>query len=212
MALILNRQAVFLDKDGTLIEDVPYNVDPDRIRLMPGAAEALAVLHATGYRLFVISNQSGVARGYFQEAALAGVKARVEALLAEAGVPLAGFYYCPHHPEGVLPAYSIACECRKPQSGLILRAAEEHHINLRASWMMGDILDDIEAGRRAGCRTILLDNGNETVWNISLRRWPHYLVTDFSQVPSIILSADSIPTVLNTDLTALNDRPGLKRT
>src|SRR4051794_19576821 len=92
--------AVFLDKDGTLVEDVPYNVDPARIRLGPGAAAGLSALHAAGYRLVVVSNQSGVARGLFPVSALVAVADRLRELLDDAGVPLAGFYYCPHHPDG----------------------------------------------------------------------------------------------------------------
>src|SRR3954470_8925219 len=97
--------AVFFDKDGTLIEDVPYNVDPARIRLTEGAAEGVRLLHARGYRLIVCSNQAVVARVLFSEAALGPVAARLRSLLAEARVPLAGFYYCPHHPEGSEDAY-----------------------------------------------------------------------------------------------------------
>jgi D-glycero-D-manno-heptose 1,7-bisphosphate phosphatase len=94
------RVAVFLDKDGTLIEDVPYNVDPDLIRLTDGDLDGLRMLHAAGYLLIVVSNQSGVARGYFEESALGAVEARLRAMLGAAGVPLAGFYSCPHHPDG----------------------------------------------------------------------------------------------------------------
>src|SRR5439155_13322560 len=98
-------KAVFLDKDGTLVEDVPYNVDPERIRLMPGAAEGLFLLHSAGYKLFVVSNQSGVARGYFEETALRAVRARLRSLFEHIGVTLSGFYYCPHHPEGTVQPY-----------------------------------------------------------------------------------------------------------
>src|SRR4051794_10145376 len=143
------RRAIFLDKDGTLIEDVPYNVDPARIRLAPGAAEGLPRLHAAGFRLIVISNQSGVARGLFAEEALGGVRDRLRELLADVGVPLDGFYYCPHHPEGVVPEYALACACRKPEPGMILDSAREHGIEPGQSWFVGDILDDVEAGRRA---------------------------------------------------------------
>ena len=158
----MRSPAVFLDKDGTLIEDLPYNVVPSLIRLAPGAAEGVVRLHAAGYRLLVISNQSGVARGIFREEALAAVEETLRSLLSELGVPLAGFYYCPHHPEGVMPGYAIDCSCRKPGPGMILRAAEDHAIDLERSWFVGDILDDVEAGRLAGCRTVLIDNGNET--------------------------------------------------
>lgn len=179
-------RAVFLDKDGTLVEDVPYNVDPARVRLTRGAAEGLRALHAAGYGLFVISNQSGVARGYFPEAALAAVEARVRELLHEAGVPLAGFYYCPHHPKGVVPAYAIACACRKPAPGLIERAAREHGLDLARSWFVGDILDDVQAGRAAGCRTVLLDTGHETEWRLTPERQPHHKAADLAEAAALI--------------------------
>ena len=110
-------RAVFLDKDGTLIEDVPYNVDPDRIRLAPGADAGLPLLHRASYRLAVVSNQSGVARGYFDEAALAGVERRLRELLRDVGVPLAGFYYCPHFPGGsVAPSMSAQAASTLPRT------------------------------------------------------------------------------------------------
>ncbi len=175
-------KAIFLDKDGTLIENVPYNVDPDRMQLMPGAVEGLRAWHAAGYRLIVVSNQAGVARGYFPEAALAGVAERLGAMLrSQAGVPLAGFYYCPHHPEAELPAYRRACICRKPGPGMLLRAAAEQGVTLADSWMVGDILDDVEAGRRAGCRTVLIDNGHETEWVLTPVRRPHLTVRDLAR-------------------------------
>jgi Fe-Mn family superoxide dismutase len=181
------RPAVFFDKDGTLVEDVPYDADPARIRLAPRAAEGCARLAAAGYRLIVVSNQSGVARGYFPERALAGVATRLEALLDEAGAPLAGFYYCPHHPEGLVAAYRRRCACRKPRPGLVVRAAREHGVDLAASWLVGDILDDMEAGRRAGCRTVLIDNGNETEWRAGPFRRPDYVASDLARAAEIIL-------------------------
>ncbi len=175
-------KAIFLDKDGTLIENVPYNVDPERIRLMPGAVDGLRAWHAAGYKLIVVSNQSGVARGYFSEAALAAVAERLRALLhSEAGVPLAGFYYCPHHPEAAVPEYRRACTCRKPSPGMLLHAAAAQGLTLADSWMVGDILDDVEAGRRAGCRTVLIDNGNETEWVMTPYRRPHLTVHDLAR-------------------------------
>jgi D-glycero-D-manno-heptose 1,7-bisphosphate phosphatase len=170
-------RAVFLDKDGTLIEDVPYNVDPQRLRLTQGATEGLRRLHEAGYRLIVVSNQSGVARGLFTEEALELVRQRLVELLAEAGVPLAGCYWCPHHPDGSAAAYAVECDCRKPRPGLLLRAAREHGLELNRCWMVGDILNDVEAGRRAGCRTILIDNGNETEWVWSPLREPEHFAS-----------------------------------
>ncbi len=186
----MTNQAVFLDKDGTLIEDVPYNVEPQLMQLTVGAIEGLQLLDAAGYKLIVISNQSGVARGYFPESALIAVEERSRQMLADAGVPLTDFYYCPHHPDGVVLEYAIACDCRKPAPGLILRAAAKHNINLQKSWFIGDILNDVEAGRRAGCKAILIDNGNETEWESSFERTPHYIVTNLAAAAQVILSAD----------------------
>ena len=181
------RRAVFLDKDGTLVEDVPYNVDPDRILLTPRAGAGLGMLHRAGFRLVVITNQSGVARGMFSEEALGPVERKVRRLLAREGAPLAGFYYCPHHPDGSNRRFRIACSCRKPHPGLLHRAAEDLRIDLAASWMIGDILDDVEAGRAAGCGTILLDNGNETEWHLSPQRMPDVLAVDLQHAASMIL-------------------------
>jgi len=193
------RAAVFLDKDGTLVVDVPYNVEPGRIRLTPGAVEGLQALHAAGYLLIVVSNQSGVARGFFQEEALAPVEAQVRALLAAASVPLAGFYYCPHHPDGPVGRYAVSCGCRKPAPGMLSRAAREHGIDLARSWLVGDILHDIEAGRRAGCRTVLLDVGHETEWDLTPDRMPHVMADDLSAAARLILRNGGPVTVLATD-------------
>jgi histidinol-phosphate phosphatase family protein len=172
----VRRCAVFLDKDGTLVENVPYNADPARIRLAPGAPDALGLLHGAGYQLLVVTNQAGVARGLFPESALAPVAARLRALLGEAGVPLRGFLYCPHHPDGVVGPYRLRCACRKPAPGLLLRASAAHGLDLAASWMVGDILDDVEAGRRAACRTVLVDAGGETEWRAGPDRRPDHVV------------------------------------
>jgi D-glycero-D-manno-heptose 1,7-bisphosphate phosphatase len=182
-------RAVFLDKDGTLVDDVPYNVDPALIRLAPGAAEALPRLRDGGFRLFVVSNQSGVARGLFPESALVGVERRLRAMMAEHGVALDGFLYCPHDPEGVVADYAIACDCRKPAPGMIREAASEHRIDLAHSWLVGDILDDVEAGHRAGCRTILIDNGNETEWRPGPGRAPDDTAADLAEAARLILEA-----------------------
>lgn len=187
----MENKAVFLDKDGTLVVDVPYNVDPAKIRLTTGAIEGLQALHRAGYLLVVISNQSGIARGYFPEAALGAVEERLRGLLAEHDIPLAGFYYCPHHPEGVVEEYAIVCSCRKPAPGLLLQAARDHNIDLEQSWFIGDILDDVEAGHRGGCRTILIDNGNETKWQLSAQHSPDYICSNLAHAASIITGARS---------------------
>jgi len=188
MAITASRAAVFLDKDGTLVENVPYNVDPDRITLLPGALEGLRLLHGAGLPLIVISNQSGVARDYFPEQALEAVRARLNELLGAAGIELAGFYYCPHLPEAAVSRYAVECDCRKPQPGLFLRAARELDLDCTRSWAIGDILHDVEAGHRAGCRTILLDNGHETEWELSPLRTPDLVCADLTQAAGLILA------------------------
>jgi D-glycero-D-manno-heptose 1,7-bisphosphate phosphatase len=182
------KKAVFLDKDGTLIEDVPYNVQPSRIRLVAGAAEALQQWKSQHFQLIVVSNQPGVALGYFAEDALVQVRQRVSALLAEHGVRLAGFYYCPHHHDAA-SVETPNCTCRKPAPGMLLRAAAEHEIDLPASWLVGDILDDIEAGNRAGCRTVLVDCGGETQWRWTPERAPDHVVGDLCEAAERIAAA-----------------------
>lgn len=186
---VMSDAAVFIDKDGTLIDDVPYNVDPDRIRLAPGVRVGVRRLHERGFRLVVVSNQGGVARGYFTEDALFGVEERLRDLLRGFGVPLAGFYYCPHDPVGRIKSYATACTCRKPRPGLFQRAAREGHFDLRRSWCIGDILDDVEAGHAAGCRSILIDNGNETRWDLSERRVPDYIARDLDEAAGFIIDS-----------------------
>ncbi|HEY8609254.1 MAG TPA: HAD family hydrolase [Noviherbaspirillum sp.] len=166
-------RAIFLDKDGTLVEDIPYNVNPALLELTWQAGQALQILQQLGYALFVVTNQAGVAKGLFTETALQPIHSRLAERLAQYGVSLRGFYYCPHSPDGVVARYTTECDCRKPMPGMLLRAAQEHGIDLSQSWMIGDILNDVEAGRRAGCRTVLLDNGNETEWEMSALRAPH---------------------------------------
>ena len=183
-------RAVFLDKDGTLIVDVPYNVDPGLIVLAPGARTGLPRLAEAGYRFVVVTNQSGVARGRFGVEALGPVEARLRALLGEFNVELAGFLFCPHHPGGSVPAYSRACECRKPAPGMLIEAARTLGIDLTRSWLIGDILNDVEAGHRAGCRAVLIDNGNETEWAPGPGRTPAYRACDLDDAARFILQAD----------------------
>jgi D,D-heptose 1,7-bisphosphate phosphatase len=182
----MRARAVFLDKDGTLVEDLPYNVDPELIRPVEGVWEGLSLLHRAGYKLFVVSNQSGVARGYFTEEDLLPVAERIRWMFAAAGTTLAGFYYCPHHPEGAIGEYAVECLCRKPQPGMLYDAARDHDIELSASWMVGDILNDVEAGNRAGCRTILIDNQHETEWDLGPWRRPDFIVKDLISATRLI--------------------------
>lgn len=181
------NKAVFLDKDGTLIEDVPYNIDPDKIKLYPEVGKALKHLKKAGFKLVVISNQAGVAKGYFKEEDLEEVEKLLGKMLEQYNVVLDGFYYCPHHQEGLIARYTKDCACRKPKAGMILQAATDLEIDLTRSWMLGDILNDVEAGKRAGCKTILVDRGNETEWVINEMRKPDFTVKDLKEAAKKII-------------------------
>jgi D-glycero-D-manno-heptose 1,7-bisphosphate phosphatase len=172
-------KAVFIDKDGTLIQDVPYNVDPQRVRLASEAGRALGCMRDAGYKLIVISNQSGIARGLFKEQDLMSINQRIQRLLAPYDVEIDAFYYCPHGPDD-------HCECRKPRPGMILQAAHDLAIDPQISWMIGDILNDVEAGNRAGCSTIHFNNGNETEWLVGDYRQPFHTVEDWSMAVDIV--------------------------
>ena len=156
------NNAVFLDKDGTLIRDVPYNIDPEQITILPGVIEGLQRLAACGYLAVVITNQAGIAKGFFTELEFGIARDYLITLFKTKGITIHGFYYCPHHKEGVVKEYSILCECRKPKPGLLYRAARELHIDLSRSWLIGDSKSDMEAAIAAGCNTILLTNKPRT--------------------------------------------------
>jgi len=183
----MNDRAVFFEKDGTLVKDARDIADPAKVRLLPGASDGLARLRAAGYRLFIVSHQPGVARGQFRESDLAPVVRRLEELLEPADAPLDGFYYCPHQPGGRVRAYAVECLCRKPSPGLIEDACREHGIDPLRSWMIGDALDDVEAGRRAGCRTVMIDNGHETDWRSGPNRAPHLTAPNLKDAADQIL-------------------------
>lgn len=183
-------KAIFLDKDGTLVDDIPYNVAPGRMTLCEGAGPALRRLAGLGFGLFVVSNQHGIADGRFGEDAMLAVGQRLDELLLGERVALAGFYYCPHHPRAALARYARDCPCRKPQPGMLLRAAREYAVDLRASWMIGDILHDVEAGNRAGCRSVLIDKGSETEWELGPHRIPAYIAPDLVAAAELIAASD----------------------
>jgi D-glycero-D-manno-heptose 1,7-bisphosphate phosphatase len=154
----MGEKAIFLDRDGTLIEDPGYLNDPEQVRPLPGAAEALVHLKKLGYKLVVVSNQSGVARGIIKEETLTKITDRMKQLFGNQGAYIDRIYYCPYHPDGMIEKYRKESDDRKPGPGMFLRAAKELNIDLERSWSIGDSYRDIEAGRRVGCRTILLNS------------------------------------------------------
>ncbi len=186
-----NDPAILLDRDGTLVEPRHYPSRPDELVLYPNLVTQLRHLRHAGFRLAVITNQSGIARGYFTEKDLAKMHDYLRTELRQGGVEIDGFFYCPHHPEGEIPALSIECSCRKPEPGLLLRAAEELKIDLKCSWFIGDILNDVEAGNRAGCRTILVDLGTESPPESPIRT-PHYVARDTEHALRIVRAVERI--------------------
>lgn len=152
----MSTTAVFFDQDGTLINDPGYLNHPDQVCLLDGAAEAVRELRGLGYKAVLVTNQSGVARGIVTEETLGRIHERLGELLAAKGASLDKVYYCPYHPDGVIPEYRKDSDWRKPRPGMLLAAAEEMQIELTKSWMIGDNERDVEAGRSAGCRTILI--------------------------------------------------------
>ena len=195
---IPGKRAVFLDKDGTIIKNIPYNANTALIELAPGVSTGLRLLHEAGYALVVVSNQSGVARGFFTEEDMTAVGRHLARLFEEAGACLTDYYYCPHLPEGTVAEYAIPCQCRKPEPGLFLQAAREHGLDCTRSWLIGDILGDVEAGRRAGCRTILVDSGNEDEWLLSPQRLPHHIVNNLTEAAQVILALSEETALLET--------------
>lgn len=182
----MTRPALFVDKDGTLVDNVPYNVDPALLRLRPGAAQALRMLQDTGFAIVLVTNQSGIARGFFKAAELQALCSALQALLRQqAGVELTDVLHCPHEPGS---NGQPQCLCRKPRPGMLIEAARRHRLALSGSWMVGDTLDDVEAGHRAGCRSLLYDSGGETVWRRSPLRWPEKQVADWEAVVQHILA------------------------
>ena len=151
------NKAIFLDRDDTLIEDTGYINHPDQVLLIAGVIKPLIELKEMGYKLIVVTNQSGVARGILTEKTLGEIHERLNQLLEEKNIHLDGIYYCPYHPDGVIPQYRRESENRKPNPGMILTAADEMDIDLEQSWVIGNSGRDIEAGKRAGCKTIFID-------------------------------------------------------
>lgn len=155
----MSRRAIFIDRDGTISEEVGYVNHLSRYRLLPRSAEAIRLARQAGYLTVVVTNQAGVARGYFPEDLVLKVHEKLAALLREAGAELDGIYYCPHHPDEGAPPYRQRCGCRKPEPGLIERAVEDLGIDPAGSYVVGDSWIDIEAGGRAGIPGILVLTG-----------------------------------------------------
>lgn len=188
--------AVFLDRDGVLIEDVPLLTDWRDIKVIAGVPLALRRLSAHGFKLIVVTNQAIVARGLLQESDVCAMNRHIAQILVKEGAPaIDGFYFCPHHPNATLPLYRVNCFCRKPEPGLLWKAARDHDINLETSFAVGDRQTDIVAGAKAGCRTVLVRTGAhrapliETAAPVDLHIKPDYVCFDLGKAAEWIMGA-----------------------
>ena len=194
------RPCLFVDKDGTLVENASNNADPLLLRFMPGAGEALAKLQRAGLALVIVTNQSGLARGRFTRAEFARLQhALLQRLQQEFDVRIDGVEVCPHAPDD---EGRPACLCHMPAPGMLVRAAHRHGLDLARSWMVGDTLDDVEAGHRAGCQGLLFDTGGETVWRRSPLREPDARFFDW---PAL---ADYVEKLATAQLPSFASDPG----
>jgi D-glycero-D-manno-heptose 1,7-bisphosphate phosphatase len=195
-----HRRAIFLDRDGTLVYPRHYPSRPDELIICEGVVRPLRRLQRAGFMVVLITNQAGVAKGHLTEADLACMHNSLAERLRAAGVHLDAVYYCPHHAQGIVPKYSVPCDCRKPAPGMLLRAAADLSIDLVRSWFIGDILDDIEAGRRAGCRTVLVDLGTESLPSSPIRQ-PEFVARDTAHALRIILMRERLGDRFEAEIT-----------
>lgn len=186
----MKQKAIFLDRDGTLVHPRHYPSSPGELLLYNNIGQGLRDLQQAGFRLVIITNQSGLARGYFTLADLQRMHNYLISELEQEGVQLDAIYHCPHHPEGIIPELAIRCKCRKPQPGMLLQAAVDLNLDLEYSWFIGDILDDVEAGNRAGCRTILVDLGTESIPEQQIR-CPEFVASDTQHALQMIIAIES---------------------
>ncbi len=207
----MSRRAVFLDRDGTLVHPEHYPSSAAQLRVYEGLGPHMRRLVEAGVGFVVITNQSGVARGLFGVAELEAMHAWLARELAALGVELSGVYYCPHHPEGSVPGYAVECECRKPKPGLLLRAARELDLDLGRSWFVGDILDDVEAGNRAGCGTVLVDLGTEPEPDSQVRT-PDYVARDTVHALAILACVEGLAERAELDYRPAGWRPARELT
>jgi D-glycero-D-manno-heptose 1,7-bisphosphate phosphatase len=155
----MTRPAVFLDRDGTLLEEAGYLDRLERLVFFPYTIDAVRLLNQAGFRVVIVTNQAGIARGIFKESFVAEAHAHVADRLAAGGAHVDGFYYCPHHPEATVEEFRRDCECRKPKPGMLTRAAADLDLALDRSFVVGDRWHDLEAGQRVGARTLLVRTG-----------------------------------------------------
>ena len=189
--MVVNK-AVFLDRDGVINEDPPHYAHRlDQLHIIPGSAKAIQLLNKHNFHVLVISNQSGVARGYYNENDVKTFNDRMESLLAKDGAHIDAIYYCPHHPDAVVEHYKINCNCRKPKPGMILDAGQKYSLDLGNSFVVGDKWSDIEAGKAAGCKTVMVMTGHGKDETSKKQGSANYIAQDlYEAVEQYILRAD----------------------
>ena len=187
----MHHRTVFLDIDGTLADNRQPAAYTDSHWISQEATEGLRALHQAGYGLVVATHEAKIDQGWFSSEALTYTEIHLRLRLATVDVPLAGFYYCPHHTVEGRDARA-PCVCRKPKPGLLLQAACELKFDLGSSWMIGDVLDDVEAGRWAGCKTVLLTRGKETEWKMTDMRWPDLIADNLVEAAYLIMASDRL--------------------
>lgn len=186
------RRAVFLDRDGTINVEKDYLYRIDDLEFIPGAPEAIRRLRSAGFLIIVVTNQSGVARGYFTCRDVELLHDHLRRELEKLGTTVDAFYFCPHHPQAGLPAFRVDCDCRKGRPGLLLQAADEHDIDLTASFMVGDKRADLEAGLAAGCPSLLVRTGyGRAELDRGAGELAKVVVDDLAAAADYILNADS---------------------
>ncbi|MDG6904208.1 MAG: HAD family hydrolase [Nitrososphaerota archaeon] len=188
-------RAVLLDRDGVLNELVYYEdghvgspISAKQLVVYPRAAESIRIIHDAGYKAIVISNQPGVARKQFSYAELLRMNGKIKRALAKGGESLDGEYYCLHHPNALINKYRVDCTCRKPKPGLILRAAKENNLNLKKSFFVGDALTDIQAGKRAGCKTVIIGQMTDLLNRMMKKRnaVPDFMISSLFEIGDLL--------------------------
>jgi D-glycero-D-manno-heptose 1,7-bisphosphate phosphatase len=183
--------AVFLDRDGTICEEVGYIDSIERLQLIPRSAAAIKLLNDRGFKVVMVTNQSGVARGFFPEEFLEELHAELRRQLGEEGAQLDGIYFCPHHPDEGKARYLQVCDCRKPASGLLLQAAQDLSLDLSTAYMIGDHFSDVECAQRVGAQGILLLTGHGRQALTQKENWaqpPAFIAGDLFEAVNWILS------------------------
>jgi len=188
MVKLVKPEAILCDRDGTLIQDCHFLSSPDQIAWIPGALVALRILRDLGIKVLVLTNQSGVARGYFPEDAVEAVNDKMRREADAASGAITGFYYCPHHPQGTVMEYSYSCNCRKPSPGMFLDAIDDHHLHPSQCWVVGDRLRDLEPGLQLGMKAFLVKTGDGIEAHQALLK---------SQNPPKVSVISSLPEILS---------------